>query len=240
VQPSLSGALDRIENRAHVEGFYNLQPETKLLLGYQFTDISYNGDEIVSGDVDPFTGAVANPLMSDYRNSRQHTVYVGGEHKFLPELTGSLRVGGSYTEFYNSSQDSKWSPYVLADLKYTYAPESHVDFGFSYDRAASDVVGGGLGVTTLDAEAAVVFLDVTHRITPYLFGTLLGQFQNSTYYGGFFDNQSEQFYLLGLDLEYRFTHYFSAHAGYNYDDLASDLGRGYHRNRVYIGLTATY
>jgi outer membrane receptor for ferrienterochelin and colicin len=33
VQPSLAGALNRIENRAHLEGNYQAMPETKLLVG---------------------------------------------------------------------------------------------------------------------------------------------------------------------------------------------------------------
>ena len=74
----------------------------------------------------------------------------------------------------------------------------------------------------------------------------MAQFQNSDYNGGEFDNQSEQYYLLGLDLEYRFTQNFSAHAGYNYDRLESGLktafvpDRSFDRNRVYIGVTASY
>jgi hypothetical protein len=247
VQPSLSGALDRIESRAHLEGFYHFQPETKGIIGYQFTQISYTSDELIGGDVtsfDPTTGAITgvdNPIFSSYRNSRQHTFYVGGEHKFLPELSGSVRVGASYTDFYNSTQSSQWSPYVLGNLTYHYMPDCHVDVGFSYDRSASDVVASGLGTATLDSQAAVVFVDLVHKITPYLYGSLLAQFQNSDYYGGFYDNQSEQYYLLGLDLEYRFNQYFSAHAGYNYDNLQSDIpGRQFDRNRVYIGVTATY
>jgi hypothetical protein len=49
------------------------------------------------------------------------------------------------------------------------------------------------------------------------------------------------FYLLGLNLEYRFNSNFSADVGYNYDRLESDLGgRSFDRNRVYLGITATY
>src|SRR5262249_15648135 len=125
--------------------------------------------------------------------------------------------------------------------RYSYAPESHVEGGFSYDRNATDVVGGGLGVGALDAESAVVYVDVTHRITPFLFASATGQFQNSTYHGGVYDGKSEHDYLAGINLEYRFTHYFSAHAGYNYDRLeSSDLGRTFDRNRVYVGISATY
>jgi hypothetical protein len=236
--PSLSGSLDRMEHRAHVEGFWRIQPETKLLLGYQFGELSYSGDELIGGQA--FGPFVFNPLFSNDRNSRSHTVYVGAEHTFLPELTGAVRVGASYTDYYNSDEDAKYTPYVNASLKYSYAPESYVEGGFSYDRNATDVVGGGFSDGTLDAESAVVYANLKHRITPYLFAGLMGQFQNSTYNGGALDGQDEQYYLLGLDLEYRFTHYFSAHAGYNYDRLESNLGRTFDRNRVYVGITATY
>jgi hypothetical protein len=30
------------------------------------------------------------------------------------------------------------------------------------------------------------------------------------------------------------------HGGYNYDNLDSDIGRSFDRNRVYFGVTATY
>jgi len=46
---------------------------------------------------------------------------------------------------------------------------------------------------------------------------------------------------LGLNLEYRFNPHLSAEAGYNYDRLDSDLQtRGFDRNRVYIGVKASY
>jgi len=59
--------------------------------------------------------------------------------------------------------------------------------------------------------------------------------------GGPANGQADQIYLLGLNLTYHFTHYFSTEVGYNYDKLDSSLsGRAYDRNRVYVGLTATY
>src|SRR6266404_3810687 len=111
VQPSLAGTLNRIENRAHVEGFWRIQPETKVLLGYQFTDFDYTGDELIGGtSIGPL--GVFNPYFSRDRNSREHTVYVGAEHTFLPELTGAVRVGGSYTEYYNApGAEHQYTPY---------------------------------------------------------------------------------------------------------------------------------
>jgi uncharacterized protein (PEP-CTERM system associated) len=230
-------------------------PETKLLLGYQFTDVDYNANELIGGTlVDPSTGQVVldgngvptvfNPVFSNQRNSREHTMYTGAEHNFSPEFKGAIRVGASYTEYPNDSTvGSTWTPYVNATLKYNYAPQSFVEGGFSYDRNATDVVGAGLaGTATLDAESAVVFVSLTHALTPQLFANLLGQFQNSAYRGGTFDGNDEQYYLLGLNLEYRFNQYFSAQVGYNYDRLESSsaLSRTFDRNRVYIGVTATY
>jgi hypothetical protein len=240
--PSLAGALNRIENRFHIEGNYQFMPETKLLVGYQFTDVNYNADEVIGGFLDPFLGDTR--VMSDQRNSQEHTGYVGAEHNFSPQLKGALRVGASYTSYPNDDVvHNTWTPYVNATLRYNYAPQSYVEGGFSYDRNPTDVVGAGLpGTTTVDAESAVVYGTVNHAFTPHLIGSLIGQFQNSHYHGGTFNNSDEQYYLVGLNLEYRFNQYFSTHVGYNYDHLASDgaLNRTYGRNRIYIGVTATY
>jgi hypothetical protein len=248
VQPSTAGALNRIENRAHIEGTYQALPETKALLGYQFTDFDYTADELIGGTVAGIDGAgnpiIANPVYSNNRNSREHTFYVGAEQTFSPQFKGAIRAGASYTDYSNdSSVGNTWTPYVNATLKYNYAPQSYVEGGFSYDRNATDVVGAGLAnTTTMDAESAVVYVAVNHAITPQLFGSLIGQFQNSSYRGGTYDGNDEQYYLLGLNLEYRFNQYFSAHVGYNYDNLRSSsaLNRSYDRNRVYIGVTASY
>jgi len=242
-EPSTAGALNRIENRAHIEGNYQIMPETKVLIGYQFTDINYNANEYIGGVFDPFFLGDTR-VSSNFRNSRQHTGYVGAEHNFSPEFKAALRVGGSYTEYENDpSVSSTYTPYVNATLKYNYAPLSYVEGGFSYDRNATDVVGAGtFGTTTLDAESAVVFVSLNHAITPQLIGSLLAQFQNSSLHGGTYDKTDEQYYLLGLNLEYHFNQFFSAQVGYNYDRLASSsaLGRTFDRNRVYIGVTATY
>lgn len=241
--PSPAGVLNRDENRAHVEALYQIMPETKAILGYQFTEIDYSGNEYIGGFVNPFFGGLFDAVTSDSRNVRQHTVYVGLEHTFLPELTGSLRAGASYSDYYNDpSSSATYSPYVLASLRYTYARESYIEAGFSYDRSPTDVVGLSSGGSfALDAEAAVFYANLRHRLLPMLYGSLMGQFQNNIYNGGAFNNETDQYYLLGLELEYRFTPNFSAHLGYDYDKLDSSInGRAFDRNRVYIGVTASY
>ena len=76
--------------------------------------------------------------MSDWRNARSNYVYVGLDHNFRPDLTGSFRVGGRYTEYSNNpAGQSDMSPYAMADLRYTYLPESYFELGFSYDYSST-------------------------------------------------------------------------------------------------------
>jgi len=97
------------------------------------------------------------------------------------------------------------------------------------------------GQPTLDAETTALYAIVSHRITPAFTGSLIGQYQNSTFNGGRNDDDSEDLWLVGVNFEYRFSQHWSADAGYNYDKLSSDISnRGYGRNRVYLGVRATY
>lgn len=242
--PSLSGLLDRLEHVVHLDGRYNLQPTTALILGYQYRDVDYTGDEVIAGVLPAESGL---SLMSSDRNSRSHYAYLGLEHAFRSDLTAGIRAGAQYTDYYNDpSQEANWSPYALASVRYTYMPQSFVELGVTHDRNATDIIGvdvNGLDQGyTVDQESTVVYLSLNHRITPKLLGSVLGQYQNSSFNGGAYDSETEQFYMAGVNLEYQFTPNFAAHVGYNYDLLDSDLGdlRDLHRNRVYIGVTARY
>jgi len=241
--PSLSGLLDRIEHTAHIDARWVLQPQTVGVFGYQFRQANYTGNEEIG-----VTSSLAS-VMSRDRDFREHYVYVGVDHTFRPDLTGSVRVGGRYIEFYNdpTGNGNGWGPYAVANLRWTYAPESYVELGLSHDINATDVVGGGTDQSsfTSSAESTVVYGSVHHRFTPKLHGSLLGQFQNSEWSGGSFNGQTEQYYLIGLNLTYQFTPHFSGEVGYNYDKLVSVKGtdgsdRSFDRNRVYIGVTASY
>ena len=77
------------------------------------------------------------------------------------------------------------------------------------------------GDLTLNAQSGTIFGALNHRIRPKLFGSILAQYQNSTYYGGAIDGEAANFFLVGLNLRYHFTPNFSAEVGYNYDNLDS-------------------
>lgn len=233
--PSSSGALDRVEHTAYLEGQYQIQPETLALLGYQFGVIDYTGDELIGGTWLGTPSATLAPRRSDDRNSRSHYAYLGVSHSFSPDFTGSVRAGAQFVEFYNDpNADSEVSPYVQAVLNYTYAPESYLRFGFTQRRSAI------YNVSANDADTSAIYASIYHRIVPNLFGSVTGTFQNSMFNGGINDGDSDQLYQVGVNLAYYFTKYLSADVGYNYDHLESDVVGRYSRNRVYIGVTATY
>ena len=94
---------------------------------------------------------------------------------------------------------------------------------------------------TRGANAFVIFANITHELMGNLYANGNFQFQNSKFVGGVYNDQSEQYYLLGVNLTYKFNPFLSADVGYNYDNLSSDVpDRSYNRNRVYIGLTGMY
>jgi hypothetical protein len=236
VTPSVSGVLDRIEQSPHLALQWRVQPDTTASLGYRFQQINYTADEPIAGT---FPGAV---FRSDIRDVRDHTIYVGLDHQFRPDFYGSAQAGVSYYDYYNLDS-TKFGPYARLSLTYVYMPESYVRAGFQEGRSATDVFGGGATKADLvrDSEASVFFATVRHRIVPNLFANLNGSFQHAVFQGGTFDNQAEDFYELGANLEYQFNPHISAHAGYDFDHLDSDIGnRSYTRNKFYIGATASY
>jgi uncharacterized protein (PEP-CTERM system associated) len=235
---SSSGTSDRIEQTFHLDGRWQLSPDTVGVIGYQYGMFNYTGDEQI-GTLQP--GNIV--LMSDSRNDRSQYGYLGLDHKFLSNFSGTLRAGARYTDYYNdpNGNNTQVSPYVLANLHYDYAPESFVEAGFSFDRNATDQLSISGNSFTLDQESAVLYGSLTHRILPHLFGNVTGQYQASMYNGGADDGQVDNFFLLGLNLRYQFNPYLSAEVGYNYDKLNSEVpNRGFSRNQVYIGLTGRY
>jgi hypothetical protein len=243
VNVSRSGVLDRIEHNAHVDARWTMQPSTVALVGYAFGLANYTANEPIGviNSVDPANTFYNQLIGSSARDVQSHYGYVGIEHTFRPDLFGSLRVGARFSDYFNApTKTSDIGPYAAASVRYSYAKDSNLQVGFSYDLSATDAFSTlGASITT-SSDAAVAYASITHRILPELFGTLMGQFQNSTFNGGQFDGISEQFYLMSASLEYRFNRHVSTTVSYHYDKLESALNRGFDRNRVFLGATVTY
>src|SRR5262249_37015379 len=157
--------------------------------------------------------------------------YVGADHTFRPDFTGSVRAGARYIDFYNDpSHTTEVSPYARGVLDYLFHPQSTIELGFSYDRNATDLISFDFTKSskfTTDAESATVWASLAYAFTPKVIGTVMGQYQNSTYNGGRLDKAAEDFYTVGVNLTYRFNPHFSTEVGYNFDKLESDseIGR---------------
>jgi hypothetical protein len=241
--PSLAGVLNRIEQNIALDLKWHLQPETTVFVGYQFAWADYTANEPIA-IVQQTTPTFGGVYHSGDRDNYSHYGYVGLEHQFTPNLAGTVRVGASYTDVYSDplNPSTAWNPYADLSMTYTYIPGSYVQLGFTHDVSSTDqVLPDSTGHITQYANDSVLYLDVNHRITPKLIATVIGRIQYSTYEGGAASANDETDYSLGLNLSYAINQHFSVDAGYNFDDIVTQInGYAYTRNRVYLGLTANY
>jgi hypothetical protein len=248
--PSLAGILDRLENSVSLDFQWHAAPEMMFQLGYQYGQINYTGDEPIAPAVTylvftPVPHFVTTPeRFSDSRDNYSHFVYVGTQYAILPNLNFSGNVGVQYSDYYNDPQQTtSFGPYAVLSLTYTYMPGCYAQLGFTHARNATDEIDldTSNGSIALDQESSVIYGSINQQFTPKLAGSLIWDFQNATYNGGANNSASDLEYSLGVNFNYAFTLHFSGEVGYNYDNVTSDIaGRTYSRNRVYVGVTATY
>jgi hypothetical protein len=235
---SLAGLLNRLQQSLSTDFKWAVDPETTLLVGYKFQWELYTADE-------PIGLTPKSPFVyySNDRNNDSHFLYAGFQHSFLPNLTLAAQAGAQYTIYYNdSSTPDQLTPYANITGSYTYAPGSYVQLGFLHQQNASAIATvGSNGSLTQSQQSSVFTASINHQISSKLTGSLIGTLQDSRYYQGAYNNNSDLIYSLGANLNYAFNQHFSTELGYNFDDLQSNIpDYSYSRNRVYLGVTATY
>lgn len=240
---TLAGLLDRDEENVALDLKWHLQKETTIFVGYQFAWVNYLGNEPITVIQAPSPQAGFVYHSSD-RDMDSQTMYLGLEHQFTPNLTGTVRAGASYVDNYADPlyPSTAWTPYADLNMSYTYRPGSYVQLGFNHGINSTDqVMADNTGHITEYQESSIVYLDVNHRFTSKLVGILIGRVQYSTFQGGAASSTDETDYSVGVNLTYQINQYLSVDGGYNFDDLVTGLsGYSYTRNRVYLGLTANY
>jgi hypothetical protein len=232
---SNSSLLDRMEHVFQLDSNWKLRPQTTGILGYTYAQTLYTADQEIIG--------AGSGVYSEDRNSLSHIFYAGAQHNFTPTLSGLLKVGAQYVDYYNdpNDADSTISPYVQGTLRYAFQTTTTFDLGFTYSHSPADTAGISATDVTLDMETAVLYGSVSHEIVRHLVGTLTATGQYGTYQEGTFDGDNQIFYQLGARLAYQFTPNLSTHVSYNFDKLDSDLpNRSYDRNRIFLGVTASY
>ena len=172
-----------------------------------------------------------------------------------------MRVGLQYLDYYNNGtlqgippnvtfvreSSTTLSPYVDLSVNYAYSQDGGLTFGFHQGHNQTDVAasaGDPNAGVTVDESSSTVYMTVNQKLTPItpklsFSGSL--QYQYSVFNGGPSNEETDNFFMLGLDLSYHFNPHLSADVGYNFDALDSDLAlRGYTRNQGFVGVTATY
>ena len=248
---SYAGSLNRLGNTFGIDFQWQQGPDTTLLIGYSFSQVNYTGNEpigYIGGAPAPAPG-VPYPnsgytYYSDSRNSRSHAVYGGVGYSFSPNLIFSSKVGAQYADYYNDPQQTTTlNPYGNLSLSYTYRPGCFAEIGLTESMNTTDEVSVNTndGSITLAQQSTVVYGSLNHLLTPKLTGSLIGQLQFSSYDSGEYANQVDNFYTVGINFSYAVNRHLSLNLGNNFDDLVSPIpGRGYSRNEVYAGVTATY
>jgi hypothetical protein len=228
---SYSALLDRMEHMGIANLRWQVVEPTVAIIGYQYGIVNYNSPDFLS----PFS-----TVRGRDRDSSSHYAYIGADHNFNSQLQASVRVGGQFTD-YDEFDEETFSPYADASLTYRYNPDSYALVGVRHSRNATDIALFSAAQPTLDQETTTIYGSINHRITGKLTASALAQAQFSSFEAGGADDESELFLITGVNVSYEINKFLAAEAGYNYDRLDSDLQfRTYTRNRVYIGLRASY
>jgi hypothetical protein len=157
-------------------------------------------------------------------------------------LVGAVRVGAQFIDWTNAQAGQRndgVNPYADANLTYSYSDGSTVQLGVRHGRNATDLQG------VLDQQFTMVYGSINHQITARLRGSFIGQFQNAEFVGVSEnqgnDGDAENYLSLGVTLSFKINAYLAAEAAYYFDRLSSDVVfREYDRNRVFVGVRATY
>lgn len=232
---SRSALLDRIEHEGRIEGTYQIQPKLTGRLGYKVDIIDYAGKFELN--------APGSGIFGDSRNQTRHTGFAGADYSFNARLRGSLEAGASVATFSQDNFSSITSPYVSGNFTYLYSEDSYAQLGVSVERTATDLVGSDPAAPVTDAQSVGPYASITHKITARMKAGLLARYNNYSYSGGALDGASQGFYSGQLTFDYKLSEYITATASYNYDKSTADTaisGREFSRNRVFLGVVATY
>lgn len=227
--PAFENTLDRIEHLPSLDLSYRLTPRTSVGVGYQFGIIDYK--------------------FAD-RDYDSHTVYGSVRHAFSPNFSGALSVGAQVQDYDRAGSDSQTSPFVDGKLTYAYTAASDISLNVKHQVNATDVFidpATGTLVLATNQESTLFQVRWNHALTAKINVRAVGLFQHSQFNGGISD-ATEDFWSFGGEIAYGLTPHVELTAAYYYDTLTSSLedsagnalNRGFDRNRVFLGVRASF
>lgn len=228
-QDSDSADSDRFTWTLHNQFRYQMSPQTVLTGDYRYAETSGGG------------------RTSD---SDSHYLLAGAEHSFGPNTIGIIRVGSQFRDV--DGGDSSTSPYLELALNSRLTQQLNVRSFTRYGIEATDTVfqhpDGGFvefderktlrfGVTAEYAWSKVVsfFSGLDYIPTSFEEGRSL------TTPGTNLRDLDEDIVNAYVGVTVRFAENLTGTASYNYTDSSSNIpGREYSRNRISIGVNATF
>jgi hypothetical protein len=224
--------LDRMDHAIRLEGTWQVQPKLLARSGYRLTITDYQG----TGDIRPDILGIQD---GDFRNEKRHTFFAGADYSFNSRLRASLEAGAQIASFKRADLSSDTSPYVSLSSTYLYREDSYAQLGLTLDRSATDIV------SSADVQTMSPYFSINHKITPRINAGGLLRYNQFKYHAPNdpVDGGKEDFITAQLNVDYKISQYFTATATYNFDDLSGDSrfsDRSFNRNRVFLGVRATY
>ena len=244
---SYSALFDSVEQLFHVDAQWFRSETTVYFTGYQFGFINYTSSDPIGVGFDPGlpggrppAGTPTVPIYPDSKNNVSHYLYVGAKRELSKQLTTTASWGVQYTDYYNAN-DSSLSPYIDLKVNYTYLPGSSAQLGLSAARIPADVGIGSDGELTLDALAGTFYTSINHRFSYHFNGAVNLSYQKTIYNGGIYDGKSSDYLTIDSRVEYKLRENLFLDLGYVWYLYASTIpGSDFTRNRVYLGIRATY
>ena len=214
---SIGAFEDRFEHTFGNEFRFLVLPTTTLVGEYRF--------QITDFDVAP-------------RDSTTHFVLAGVDHTFNPRFNVSVRAGAEFREIDNF--DERTSPYAESTVRYAAGERTSLAWLSRFGLEEPDVPGSPSRETFRTGLTLNYAID--SRITAS--GSVFYEHDNndgvltSTFFQPEF---TEDTIDLGIGLRYDINRVYALIAGYNFTEVFSEIPfREYYRNRVYLGLNATF
>lgn len=172
------------------------------------------------------------------RDSTSHFLLAGVDHTFNPRFNVSIRGGAEIRQIDNFGE--RTSPYAESTLRYAAGERTSLAWVSRFGLEEPDVPGSPSRQTF--RTGLTLSYAVASRIT--LTGSAFYQHDDNAgvLAPTFFQpNFTEDTIDLGLGVRYDINRVFAVIAGYNFTEVLSDVAlREYYRNRVYLGLNATF
>ena len=199
--------------------FYRIMPKTSILAEYRYIDISYSGEERLSG--------------------AEHQLYVGVNWLMTAKSSGTAKIGYGLKQFDSLSSDDHSDLYLSLDMNHKLSSRNRMSLSLSR-RTTETNHRDSLFIISNELSLSLI-----HRYSPKTtFSTNL-DFTADNYLGDMpavTPKQEESNNTLGLSLfvDYRINRVFTAGAGYSYRNKKAEPSTfDYTSNEVFMHVSAS-